>query len=113
MTLLVTRLGHAPNAVSRHRGAFQFGVRKAKAHIKLARAASVTGWTMAVADSRLIHDMAWATAVSVVEVFNLRDDERVEALREVYERVRTGLLRFVEYSERERHRLYDLPPGEN
>jgi hypothetical protein len=44
----------------------------------------------------LIHDVAWATAKDIVEVFAgcLREEELRDAFAEVYTRVKTSLKRF-------------------
>jgi hypothetical protein len=41
---------------------------------------------------RLRHDVAWATTKRILELFNLRDEEKCEAFPMVYERVKDGLL---------------------
>lgn len=46
-----------------------------------------------MASESLKHDTAWATAVSILEVFEplLREEEQREAFAEVYQRVKAGL----------------------
>ena len=43
---------------------------------------------------RLQHDVAWATALHILEVFSplLRDEKKRDAFHEVYDRVKAGLL---------------------
>lgn len=41
---------------------------------------------------RLRHDVAWATTIRILKLFNLRDEEKCEAFPMVYERVKDGLL---------------------
>jgi len=55
----------------------------------------------------LRHDHAWAIAAAVVEVFAplIRDEEIMDAFREVYDRVRQGLEKYEERAERMRRRL--------
>jgi hypothetical protein len=55
----------------------------------------------------LKHDVAWATAAHVIEVFSplLRDDEKREAFHAVYERIKAGLAYFEMKSDRIRKRL--------
>ncbi len=48
-----------------------------------------------------VHDAARTTTAAVLELFNLRDDELMEAYPMVYERVRKGLERFVAGRRRE------------
>lgn len=47
-------------------------------------------------NARLHHDVAWATALHIVEVFSslLREEEKREAFMAVYERVKAGLLAY-------------------
>jgi hypothetical protein len=44
----------------------------------------------------LRHDVAWATAISIVHVFAglLREEEQRDAVEEVYARVKAGIERF-------------------
>jgi hypothetical protein len=60
-----------------------------------------------MANDSLIHDVAWAAAHSVVEVFAsiLRDDERHDAFVEVYERVKAAVERYESQAARRVHRL--------
>jgi hypothetical protein len=60
----------------------------------------------------LMHDVAWATAAHVVELFAhlLREEEQREVFAEVYERIRLGLEFFETRSER---MLRRLAPGKN
>lgn len=43
---------------------------------------------------RLRHDVAWSTAIRILEVFNLRDEEKRDAFLMVYECVKEGLLAY-------------------
>ncbi len=43
---------------------------------------------------RLRHDVAWATTLHILEVFNLREEEKSEAFGMIYERVQAGLLAY-------------------
>lgn len=61
-------------------------------------------------DPYLIHDAAWATSAAVLELFNLREEERAEAFPLVYDRVRDGILTYVALKQRERRRLFGPPP---
>jgi hypothetical protein len=67
---------------------------------------------IAMASDSLIHDVAWATAMQVVEVFSscLREEEKRDAFIEVYVRVKEGL-QF--YQIREDRRRQRLKPGVN
>jgi len=60
----------------------------------------------------LTHDVAWATAKDIVEVFAgcLREEERHDAFVEVYVRVRAGLRKFEVRNDRLMQRLR---PGAN
>lgn len=53
------------------------------------------------------HDVAYRTSLRVVQVFAplLRDEEQVDAVREVYPLVKAALAAFAERTERERRRL--------
>ncbi len=55
----------------------------------------------------LRHDAAWATAVSIVEVFAplLREEEQREAFAEIYARVKAGIECFEIKAERMHQRL--------
>lgn len=64
-------------------------------------------------DSRsLVHDVAWAIARDIVEVFAgcLREEERHDAFVEVYARVKTGL---EEFQGRTNRMLGRMRPGVN
>jgi hypothetical protein len=43
---------------------------------------------------RLRHDVAWATALSILEIFNFRNEEKRYAIGMIYERVKDGLLAY-------------------
>lgn len=43
---------------------------------------------------RIRHDIAWATALRILEIFNLRDEKKHEAFPMVYEHVKDGLLTY-------------------
>ncbi len=43
---------------------------------------------------RLRHDVAWATTLHILEVFDLRPEEKNEAFGMIYERVKAGLLAY-------------------
>ena len=60
----------------------------------------------------LTHDVAWVTAMHIVEVFAgcLREDERRDAFAEVYARVKAGLEWFQIQENRMQRRLR---PGVN
>lgn len=60
----------------------------------------------------LIHDNTWLIAMAVLELFNLREEERREAFPLVYERVKEGLERYSTAVRRERRRLFG-PPSAN
>ena len=57
-------------------------------------------------DPYLIHDSAWSTTLSILDVFNLREEERAEAFPLVYERVKRGIEDYAIAKKRERSRLY-------
>jgi hypothetical protein len=57
---------------------------------------------------RLQHDVAWATTIRILEVFNLRDEEKREAFLMVYQRVKHGLLAYDKESKDLLHRLKPL-----
>ena len=65
-----------------------------------------------MANESLTHDVAWATAIEIVEVFAslLRDDEKRDAVIEVYAQVKAGLERYQIRQDRMRRRLQ---PGPN
>jgi hypothetical protein len=60
-----------------------------------------------VSSASLLHDEGWKLTASVIEVFAplLREEEKAEAFREVYERVRRGLEKYEERASRRRRRL--------
>ena len=60
----------------------------------------------------LIHDVAWATALHIVEIFApcLRDEEKHDAFSEVYAAVKAGLACFRLKENRRQNRLR---PGSN
>lgn len=64
-------------------------------------------------NERLLHDTAWATSLTIVEIFNLRDEEKVDAFHEVYARVKIGIESYVLFREQECRRLYGKANGEN
>ncbi len=57
---------------------------------------------------RLQHDVAWATAMHILDVFNLRDEEKNEAFGLIYERVKAGLLAYDKETKDLLHRLKPL-----
>jgi hypothetical protein len=63
-----------------------------------------------MASDSLTHDVAWATAMRIVEVFAscLREEEKKDAFIEVYTRVKAGL---EHYRIRENRRRLRLRPG--
>ena len=65
-----------------------------------------------MASDSLIHDVAWATARHIVEVFSgcLRDEEKHDAFVEVYIRVKAGLENFQLQEDRMQQRMR---PGAN
>jgi hypothetical protein len=68
-----------------------------------------------VADKRLIHDHAWATAAAVVRLFAgcLREEEQVEAFHEVYELLKSELAAMLTRRDREMARLGAKPRDHN
>jgi len=60
-----------------------------------------------VGNQRLIHDVAFATSRSILEVFAgcLTEEEQREAFAEIYERVKAGIETFELHSERMESRL--------
>jgi hypothetical protein len=65
---------------------------------------------------RLIHDAAFATALSVFVCIenSLRPEEIETAFDEIYQRVRLGIEAFVLHSQRQREQLNPMskqPPG--
>jgi hypothetical protein len=67
---------------------------------------------IAVANQRLIHDVAFATSRGILEVIAgcLREEEQREAFAEIYERVKAGIESFELHSDRMESRLR---PGRN
>jgi hypothetical protein len=67
---------------------------------------------IAVANQRLIHDVAFATSRHILEVFAgcIREEERRDAFAEIYERVKAGIECFELQSNRMESRLR---PGRN
>ena len=57
---------------------------------------------------RIRHDIAWATTLRILEIFNLRDEEKHEAFPMVYEHVKDGLLAYEKETEDLLHRLWPL-----
>ena len=54
----------------------------------------------------LVHDHACAIAAAILEVFNLRDEEKRDAFAEVYVRVQAGLVHYEEKAERMHRRIH-------
>jgi hypothetical protein len=67
---------------------------------------------IAVANQRLIHDVAFATSRHILEVFAgcIREEVHREAFAEIYERVKAGIESFELHSNRMESRLR---PGRN
>ncbi len=59
---------------------------------------------------RLRHDVAWATALRILENFNLREEEKREAFPMVYEWVKNAL---AAYEMETKHLLHRLRPLSN
>jgi hypothetical protein len=57
---------------------------------------------------RMKHDIAWATAVNILRIFNLRDEEKRDAFLMVYESVMEGLLAYDKDTKDLLHRLKPL-----
>jgi hypothetical protein len=57
---------------------------------------------------RIRHDIAWATTLRVLAIFNLRDEENREAFPMVYEQVKDGLLAYEKETKDVLHRLRPL-----
>jgi hypothetical protein len=57
---------------------------------------------------RIRHDIAWATAINILAIFNLRDEEKREAFVMVYECVKDGLLAYEKETKDLLHRLKPL-----
>jgi hypothetical protein len=54
------------------------------------------------------HDIAWATTLRILAIFNLRDEEKHEAFPMVYEHVKDGLLVYEKETKDLLHRLRPL-----
>ncbi len=59
---------------------------------------------------RLRHDVAWATALRILEIFNLREEEKYEAFPMLYEQVKDAL---AAYDRETKHLLHRLRPLSN
>ncbi len=61
-------------------------------------------------NQRICHDVAFATALHILEVFSplLREDERRDAFEEVFDRVRAGLIAYDHETKSLLHRLKPL-----
>jgi hypothetical protein len=61
-------------------------------------------------NARLAHDVAWATALHILDVFSplLREEEKRDAFNEVYERVMDGLVAYDKETKNLLHRLRPL-----
>jgi hypothetical protein len=57
---------------------------------------------------RIRHDIAWATTLRILEIFNLRPEEIHEAFPMVFEHVRDGLLAYEKETKDLLHRLRPL-----
>jgi len=57
---------------------------------------------------RIRHDIAWATTLRILEIFNLRPEERHEAFAMVFEHVKDGLLAYEKETKDLLHRLRPL-----
>lgn len=57
---------------------------------------------------RIRHDIAWATVLRILAIFNLRDEEKHEAFPMVYEHVKAGLLAYEQETKDLLHRLRPL-----
>ncbi len=57
---------------------------------------------------RIRHDIAWATALNILGILTLRDEEKREAFLMVYERVRDGLVAYDKETKDLLHRLKPL-----
>lgn len=57
---------------------------------------------------RIRHDIAWATTLRILEIFNLRDEENHEAFPMVYQHVKDGLLAYEKETKDLLHRLRPL-----
>jgi hypothetical protein len=54
------------------------------------------------------HDIAWATTIRILQLFNLRDEEKCEAFALVYECVKDALLAYEKETRDLLHRLRPL-----
>lgn len=57
---------------------------------------------------RVKHDIAWVTTLRILELFNLRDEERHEAFPMIYERVKDALALYDKETKDLLHRLRPL-----
>ena len=57
---------------------------------------------------RIRHDIAWATTLRILAIFNLRDEEKNVAFPMVYEHVKDGLLAYEKETKDLLHRLRPL-----
>ena len=57
---------------------------------------------------RIRHDIAWATTLRILEIFNPREEEKSEPFPMVYERVKDGLLAYDKETSDLLHRLRPL-----
>jgi hypothetical protein len=57
---------------------------------------------------RVRHDIAWATTLRILAIFNLRDEEMHEAFPMVYERVKDALAVYDKEAKDLLHRLRPL-----
>jgi hypothetical protein len=57
---------------------------------------------------RMKHDIAWAATLRILEIFNLRDEERHEAFSMVYEWVIDALAHYDKEAKDLLHRLRPL-----
>lgn len=57
---------------------------------------------------RMRHDIAWAVTIRILQLFNLRDEEKCEAFPMVYEYVKEGLIAYEKETKDLLHRLRPL-----
>ena len=57
---------------------------------------------------RIRHDIAWAVTIRILQLFNLRDEEKCEAFPLVCECVKEGLLAYEKETKDLLHRLRPL-----
>lgn len=57
---------------------------------------------------RMRHDIAWAVTIRILQLFNLRDEEKCEAFPMVYECVKEGLIAYEKETKDLLHRLRPL-----